>query len=121
MVTLARIVWPAVTGIGLGVGVAPGFRMVVSVVEVKGTAAVAAWTQAAGETVYGAGVIVKAPADAGLIQKASVVETTPIVPVWLEVIVPDNRTLTVPGPVRLSPAAQMFCWQSPAPGAVVRD
>ena len=68
MVTLARIVWPAVTGIGLGVGVAPGLRTVVSAVEVKEDDCVAAGTQAAGETVYGAGVVVKAPADAGLIQ-----------------------------------------------------
>ncbi len=51
MVTLARIVWPAVTGIGLGVGVAPGLRMVVSVVEVKDSPTVEAVTQAEGETV----------------------------------------------------------------------
>jgi hypothetical protein len=110
-----------VTGIGFGVGVAPGLRTVVSVVEVKEDACVAAVTQAAGETVYGVGVIVKAPADAELIQKARVVETAPIVPVWLETIVPDKRRLTVPGPVTVSPAPQRFCRQSPTPGAVVRD
>jgi len=48
---------PAVTGIGFGVGVAPGLRTVVSVVEVKEDACVAAVTQAAGETVYGVGVL----------------------------------------------------------------
>jgi len=95
--------------------------MVVSVVDVKDSPTVEAVTQAEGETVPDCmAVFWKYVVPFGK-HAAIVVETAPIVPVWLATIVPVMARLLSPGTVRVSPAPQRFCWQSPVAGAVVRD